>query len=379
MEATPQFCRGVLRRLAALAGAVAILAGCASPAGGGPAAGNDRVLRAYTGAAGHLQRAEFAEAKPLLDDALQTLGGISAKDTSARRSRSYFRPESVKTFRGEPYERVMAYYYRGILYWMDGEPDNARACFRSAQFQDADAEGAYQSDYAILDYLDGYVTTRLGGEARDALERARTAARLGRPPDYDTGANVLVFLEMGKGPTKYATGEYGEQLRFRPGSSAASRVRIRLDGQVREVEPFDDLSFQATTRGGRVMDHVLANKAVFKQSTDTFGNAALISGAILATQQGRGSAADEIGVGLLAAGVLSKIVSAVTTPAADTRAWNNLPNLISFAQLRAPVGEHHLVAEFLRPDGSVAVTRDVRFTVVDPKRDTVLFLSDRIQ
>jgi hypothetical protein len=30
-------------------------------------------------------------------------------------------------FIGEPYERAMAYYYRGLLYWRDGEIDNARA------------------------------------------------------------------------------------------------------------------------------------------------------------------------------------------------------------------------------------------------------------
>ena len=82
-------------------------------------------------------------------------------------------------------------------------------------------------------------------------------------------------------------------------------------------------------------------------------------------------------LGLLAAGVLSKIVSAVTTPAADTRTWDNLPNLLGFATLHAAPGEHQLVAEFVRPDGTVAVTREVRFTVVDPARDTVLFLSDR--
>ncbi len=359
--------------------AVLLLTGCASTSGGASAAGQggDRVLRQYRDAARSFQRADFAAARPPLDEALLTLGGITANDPSARRSRSYFRPESVKDFRGEPHERVMAYYYRGILYWMEGEPDNARACFRSAQLQDADAEGAYRSDYVLLDYLDGLVTTRLGGGASDALARARSAARLATPPDYDAGANVLVFLEMGRGPTKYATGEYGEQLRFRPGSSEAVRVRLRLDGTVHETAPYDDLTFQATTRGGRVMDHVLANKAVFKGATDTFGTAAIISGAVLASQQGRRSAVDEVGVGLLAAGVLSKIVSAVTTPAADTRTWDNLPNLLGFATLHAAPGEHQLVAEFVRPDGTVAVTREVRFTVVDPARDTVLFLSDR--
>ena len=38
---------------------------------------------------------------------------------------SLFHPESSKVFIGEPYERAMAYYYRAILYWRDGQPDNA--------------------------------------------------------------------------------------------------------------------------------------------------------------------------------------------------------------------------------------------------------------
>jgi len=78
-----------------------------------------------------------------------------------------------KTFLGEPYERVMAYYYRGILYWMDGEPDNARACFRSAQLQDSDTvDKTYASDYALLDYLDGLASLKLGADGSDAFKRA---------------------------------------------------------------------------------------------------------------------------------------------------------------------------------------------------------------
>jgi len=91
----------------------------------------DKVLWQYRTAAAAMRRGQFDFARQLLDDALLTTGGIST-DKSARLARSYFHPESRKTFIGEPYERVMAFYYRGILYWMDGEPDNARACFRSA-------------------------------------------------------------------------------------------------------------------------------------------------------------------------------------------------------------------------------------------------------
>jgi hypothetical protein len=76
----------------------------------------------------------------------------------------------------------MAYFYRGILYWMDGEIDNARACFRSAQFMDSDAENqSYANDYVLLEYLDGFATAKLGGDGSDALARSRKVARLESP------------------------------------------------------------------------------------------------------------------------------------------------------------------------------------------------------
>lgn len=337
------------------------------------------LLRNYRAAADHMRRAEFDAARPLLEDAVITLGGITAGDRTARQARGYFRSESAKNFRGEPYERVMAFYYRGILYWMEGEPDNARACFRSAQIQDADAEnGTYKSDYSILDYLDGFVTTKLGGGASDALARARASARLGGEiPDFDPQANVLVFFEMGTGPTKYAAGEFGEKLRIRPGSSRSAAVQLSVAGQSSRFGAMDDLSFQATTRGGREMDHILANKAVFKGTTDSFGDAAIISGAILAGTAGRRTSADEVGAGLLIAGLVSKVISAAATPSADTRMWDNLPNLIGFAALRVPPGTHSLQAEFLDASGRMVLRRDVNITVVPGARDTVLFLSDR--
>ena len=110
---------------------LALSLGCASVSPEEQARRN-RVLTDYQSALTALRAGNDAQAKSLLDSALVTLGGSSAGDASARESRGYFNPESTKTFRGEPYERAMAYYYRGILYWMDGEPDNARAAFRSA-------------------------------------------------------------------------------------------------------------------------------------------------------------------------------------------------------------------------------------------------------
>jgi hypothetical protein len=352
-----------------------LLAGCASVSPEEQAFRN-RALTQFQSGSTALRNGNYAVAKTDLDAALLVIGGSSAGDASAKESRGYFNEESVKTFRGEPYERVMAYYYRGILYWMDGQPDNARAAFRSAAVQDQNPElGITQADWVLLDYLDGLASAKLGGDGADAYRRAVAEARLNKPPPYDVQANVLVFLEMGQGPTKYAAGEYGEELRFRPGSAADPVAVVRVGSVVAKVGPYDDLTYQATTRGGRVMDHVLQGKAVFKRTTDALGTGAIIAGAGVAIA-GDSNASRNVGLGLVAAGVISKIVSAATTPAADTRQWSNLPNLLSFVALKLPPGQHHMTVDFQDPNGQTRVTRQVHFEVV-PGRDTVLFVSDR--
>jgi hypothetical protein len=271
----------------------------------------------------------------------------------------------------------MANWYRGILYWMDGEPDNARACFRTAQLIDSDAENKeYAADYASLDYLDGYATVKLNGDGSDAFQRAQKLSKIGQLPPYNKDANVLVFMEFGVGPTKFATGEYQQELRFRTGVSRVQGAWLRIANQKVRIGPYDDLNFQATTRGGRVMDHVLANKAVFKDSTDAFGTGALISGGALAATQRGG--AQQVGIGLLAAGLVSKMVSAATTPTADTRSWDNLPQYVSFTALQLPPGTYDGAVDFTDAAGNVVMTKTFRFSTPAPNgHDAVLFLSDK--
>src|ERR1043166_6151894 len=201
----------------------------------GPA--KDKVLWQYRTAAVAMRRGQFAEAKRLLEDALTRIANTLGKDPSARKSRSYFSPEAKKTFIGEPYERVMAYYYRGILYWMDGEPDNARACFRSAALEDSDTvDKKYSSDYVLLDYLDGVASLKLNGDGSDALKRAEAEAKISQPPAYNPKANVLVFAEFGE-DQHIGLGLVGWWLRdFGFGFSAFQRVRtIAIQLQTRHA------------------------------------------------------------------------------------------------------------------------------------------------
>ena len=317
-----------------------------------------------------------------LDDALTRLGGVYGPDKSAQRARSYFHEEHEKNFIGEPYERVMAYYYRGILYWMDGEPDNARACFRSGELEDSSSEGEqYTADYVLLDYLDGLATTKLGDDGSDAFARSQKETHFAKPPPYDLKANVLFFVEFGPAPQKYAAGQYGDELHFIVRQSRAYSAVIRVEDQTVTVGPYDDLGFQATTRGGRVMDHVLAGKAVFKTSTAIAGNIATGVGletAIIGANS-RNDVATGVGLGVAAAGLITQAVSASVTPRADTRTWDNLPRYLSFAALPLPPGPHTATVEFLDQAGQSLTNLTKTFTIDVPadNHDKVVFVSDR--
>jgi hypothetical protein len=339
----------------------------------GPA--RDKVLWQYRTGLAAMRHGEFDTAKRHLDAAITRISNIYGKDEEAKKSRSYFQEEAKKTFIGEPYERVMAWYYRGILYWMDGEPDNARACFRSGQLADSDVEkNTYACDYVLLDYLDGYATLKLGGDGTAAVHRAELSAKQWKPPGFSTNANLLVFVDYGMGPEKIATGRYGEELRFAVRPSAAVNAVVKLHQGTGKAVPYDDLVFQATTRGGRVMDHVLANKAVFKSSTDAAGNAALISGAILATHHDT----EVAGLTVLGAGLITKIFSSAANPEADVRTWDNLPRFLSFVAFEAPPGEHTLTIDFLDEAGRLLSGQSKTVTVTVPAgRDKVIYVSEK--
>jgi hypothetical protein len=338
----------------------------------------DKVLWEYRTAAVAMRQGQYDEAERYLDDALTTLQGIYGPDPSARKARGYFHAESKKTFVGEPYERSMACIYRGILYWRDGQPDNARACFRSAEIEDSDTEKhQYAGDWVLPDYLDGLATVKLGGDGSDAFKRAQADAKGLTLPPYNPKANVLFFVEFGPGPTKYATGRYRQELRFSTPPSPVKSAEIKVDSLDIPVAPTDDVAFQATTRGGRVMDHILGNKAVFKATTGAVGDVALIGG-LGAAALSRDRTTAEVGLGLALAGAVSEVISAATTPAADTRAWDDLPRYLSFACLPLPPGQHVATVQFRDASGRVLpnLTKVVMFAVPPDGKDKVIFVSD---
>ena len=314
----------------------------------------DKVLWQYRTALADLRQGNQAEAKKLLDDALMTVQGIYGADPDARKSRGFFTPESRKTFIGEPYERSMAYIYRGFLYWADGQYDNARACFRSAEFEDSDtADHQYAGDWVLPDYLDGLASTLLQHRRIGCVQ-----ARQGPFPQHQFAPVQRQGQPALRRRVRPRAAQIRHGLLWRRTPVPAARpprlvnARIIANGVNQLVAPCDDLNFQATTRGGRVMDHVLAKQGrVQNRDRLVAGDVALIGGLATAAAS-RDRTTQAVGLGVAAAGLVTKIVSAAATPQADVRTWDNLPQFLSFATVSLPPGSHQVTVQFLDRGGN---------------------------
>jgi len=130
-------------------------------------------------------------------------------------------------------------------------------------------------------------------------------------------------------------GRYGEHRVINPGELVISDYEIFVDGVPHDcIRGLGTVSYQATTRGGRLMDNVLGNQATAKGFTSDFGDAMI---------QAAGQT-DNAGamLTLLAVGLISKGVSSAMTVEADIRAWQTLPNEFQVTPLQLPPGEHEL-------------------------------------
>ncbi len=323
----------------------------------------------------------------LFEDALQRIEAIYADNEKAKAARSVFTKELVKDFKGEPYERVMAYFYRGLLYMYKGEYDTARASFLNGMLQDQLAEeDQNQADFALMAYMQGWASRCAANSSlakMDYEEFRKLKPTVAQPADSD---NVIILAETGRAPRKYSATDPNAKkpryLKFNNGSFSlganAARVSYpsyltvpapkgskaeatvqRTDNTVRLTQ-IEDIFYQASTRGGRPFDSILAGKAQFKETANVVGDVALVGGTVAASvalQSGDRDAAIAAGIMLLiAAG--AKAAAEAAEPNADTRYWDNLPQIVHAATMTLPETVQTVKVEFLRGD-QVAETKDV--------------------
>jgi len=303
-------------------------------------AGEDEALwRCEIGVAALLSGDE-AGAFRAFDSASRIMGTLES--SSAENARAIFGSEDTKVWKGDPHERCMNAYYKGILYYRRGDLENAGACFKRGLLADAwSAEGESQVDFAALSYLLGWTSARRGKEEQEAFsfrEAKEHAPSIPEPlPDRH---NVLVVADLGPGPRRYREGSADELIRFQQPGYPERSLGLFVDGvPVGSTVQATQMLRQATTRGKKVMDGIRKGKAVFKTGT-------AVAGAIVLSEGVRKR--DE---GAIAAGIGLLVLSALVRAEADLRFWSLLPGEIQLLPLAIAPGRHRLTVRSLDANG----------------------------
>ncbi len=286
-------------------------------------------------AAGDTDTAEKA-----FENAVMRIDQIYADNPEAQKAKSLWTAEKIKDYKGEPYERAMAMFYRGLVYAAKGDFQNARAMFKQADYQDTVSEAEqYAGDFGLMPYMAGWASYCDGNSslAKDFLQMAVKGDK--NYANVSVEQPVLVLFETGRAPFKYGAGKHGEELRWAPHVSQAENALSACTGttaascSINNFVTGADINFQATTRGGRPFDAVLGGKASFKEGAQ---NVAQVANVV--SQVGLGFGGREGGnLGLFGmfAGMVAQGVAASTQAQADIREWEQLPGTVWLATASA--------------------------------------------
>ena len=289
------------------------------------------------------QRA-FANAAEVIEAFATNTGGQKVAAVVGR--------ESARVFKGEPYERAMAWYYYGLTFYRQGDYDNARAAFANALFDleayTADAKGKPVKDKKtgkpvaerventfILGYFFLARSYLRSGDTQRAQETFAKVAKVapGLVPsklfDYETNArcNLIVIVEDGYGPVKYSTGPDRALIDFRPGLVPTGPPLLVVGDTTFTPVNTVDLYTLATQRQWQSFDTWRLTKSVA-------GTAMMAAGAGMMTMSSNRNT-QYAGMGLMLAGAIAKAMAK-----SDDRHWEILPARVNIWIGQAPEGQY---------------------------------------
>ena len=295
---------------------------------------------------------QFNRTEMLFDNALLNIESVYADNEAASKARSLWYSEDNKDFKGEPYERSMAYYYRGLTYLYRSEYDNARASFLGGLLQDAFAEeDQHRSDFASLMFLSAWSARLMGSDylSKDGFEEL-----LIYRPDFPippASHNTLIVLETGGAPRKLADGIGHYELVYRRGKGIDGLTAfVSHGGQQHRLYPVEDLYYQASTRGGRHVDRIIKGKAVFRSNQANVGsglseaaNTAVVFSEAFDNSQKISNIAGAVSL----IGVAAQVIGANVNARADTRYWSNLPGMLNVLTMQLTPDVKSLKFDFI--------------------------------
>jgi len=292
--------------------------------------------------------------------------------------------EKIKVWKGEPFERAMASFYLGLIYYIRGDYGNARGAFENALFKlhDVDPQKEkgngrdVESNFALATLMLARSFQHLG---REDLARAnfdyvtKNHSDLAALADYERNArsNLLLVVDYGNGPHK-VTDFDGSIVGFAPRPFEDGPIpppRVVVDGNAVDVNgvarPPIDLLAMAQDRKWQSIDTIRTIKSAV-------GTGLLYGGAIEGVRGAGGQGARQrtdlmVAGGLLASGLLLK-----ATSQADVRQWEMLPRTTFIIPLHVQPGTHDVTVEFPGPYGGVRQTW--RHLLVPEKGEATYYL-----
>lgn len=176
----------------------------------------------------------------------------------------------------------------------------------------------------------------------------------------NTTNNVLFIVELGRGPIKYPIGQYGQIAVFTSKPFKANNVVIVVDNKDsldgHKTMLYNDTIYQASTRGGRMMDGILKGKAEFKETTAQISyqlsrvsqqmsdqaNRLQQQAGLYGTGGAAAAGAAYAAVGIAIISLAFAVGSSMANPAADVRHWSLLPAEVRVIPIRLSIGQHHI-------------------------------------
>ncbi|MFA6129687.1 MAG: hypothetical protein WC731_01710 [Candidatus Omnitrophota bacterium] len=170
--------------------------------------------------------------------------------------------------------------------------------------------------------------------------------------------NTLLCIETGRSPLKYQVGNYGEKAVFTIKPYRSRGFSVTVDNFIKiKTESFlknNDVYYQASTRGGRVMDGILKGKADFKKTTADVSN--LLSNV--------SQVYDPYGV-LSLFSLAAGAVSNATNPYADARHWSLLPAEIQLVPMHLDPGKHKIQIDAYDSAGKIIESYKTEIEITD--------------
>jgi tetratricopeptide (TPR) repeat protein len=324
-----------------------------------------------------LARHDLDEAETAFLAAYEVLNSVGTND-GGRTAGAILVDEKLRIWRGEPYERAMANFYLGLIYYTRGDYANARGAFENSLFKlrdygqgkDAPSEDAYQQ--VETNFALGYVMLAKSWQRLNEPQKAEAdfaRARQLRPDlaviadaQRNARSNVLLVVDFGYGPRK-VTDFDGAIVGFGPTPAEAGPVPppvVMVDGKVAVsagilAPPIDTLVL-AQDRRWQSLD-------TWRTVKSAVGTGLIVAGAYegLRSDNRNNQLA---GLAMVGAGLLLK-----ATSQADTRQWEMLPRTTFIIPLELSPGTHEVVVDFAGTSGLRQTWRGI----VAPERGEAVY------